>query len=836
MTEDVQRLHEGALSLSSAGGDARAWVRRVAQEATSVSNEANSLIAATRKAENLARKLASASGRRNSAGVFGPSQAGKSYLVSVLGRSKDRPLMVDFAGTSKNFIAEINPEGGKEATGLVTRFTVVEGTRDSTHPVELRMLSETDLVKVLGNSFLSDFDHGNRKLDLPEEDVVRSVVAKLEAIASAQQAHLDEIMMFDIGEYFAENFSSAIDRLTRGGYWDALTNFGHRLDAAGRVELFSLLWGQNPDITRVFKLLQQALSQIGFAPTARSAIDSLVPRDRSIIDVDIVKNLLGTEEDAADTISVVPERADGTDGKPVKLPRATLCALVAELKVVMHDRPWDFFEHTDLLDFPGARSREKMIDLPSEADEREFAVRNMLLRGKIAYLFQRYTEERELTCMLLCMPPSNQEVKDLTSLVRTWVAHTHGAQADARAKLPCALFFILTKFDMELGEKPGDTPESWRNRIDTRLEASMYQLYKQEDWLQNWDGKPFSNTLFLRNPGFKLDGIFEYADSGSGERTETGISKLSVARIEANRQGMIDSATCQKHFSDPAGAWDAAMALNDGGVGYLVERLERVLSPKLKTMQLAGRLTAQARDLDDRLRRFYQADDDASRREREEALLQLRRRLHGAFKGKEFREFPHLLSRMMVSDDEFRETFLNVASLRIDDPALEVESQAEPVETDPWEDDPWAADEPAEADSDIPSAPAHKARQKDRFDLFATQIINLWTERVRNLSAQDAVLSTLGLERQAMSDLANELVVGAHRLCLGDQIAERVRSQVAAPSVLWDQVADRCATIASNMVNDYVSFLGYGGLPEMERPACPEPPKPRAAACFRLLI
>lgn len=173
---------------------------------------------------------------------------------------------------------------------------------------------------------------------------------------------------------------------------------------------------------------------------------------------------------------------------------------------------------------------------------------------------------------------------------------------------------------MELGEKPGDTPESWRNRIDTRLEASMYQLYKQEDWLQNWDGRPFSNTLFLRNPGFKLDGIFEYADSDSGERAETGISKLAAARIEANRQGMIDSATCQKHFSDAAGAWDAAMALNDGGVRYLVERLERVLSPKLKTMQLAGRLTAQARDLDDRLRRFYQADDDASRREKRRGL------------------------------------------------------------------------------------------------------------------------------------------------------------------------------------------------------------------------
>ncbi|RYF50732.1 MAG: virulence factor, partial [Comamonadaceae bacterium] len=101
-------LLDGSQSLARASSTARAWVARVAHTATSVSNEEHSLIEATRRAENLARKVASSSRRRNSAGVFGPSQAGKSYLVSVLGKSEGKPLIVDFAGIQKNFIQELN--------------------------------------------------------------------------------------------------------------------------------------------------------------------------------------------------------------------------------------------------------------------------------------------------------------------------------------------------------------------------------------------------------------------------------------------------------------------------------------------------------------------------------------------------------------------------------------------------------------------------------------------------------------------------------------------------------------------------------------------------------
>jgi hypothetical protein len=829
-----QTLHDGAKALEAASRKARTWVTRLAQTATSVANEEHSLVEGTRRAENLARKLAASSGRRNSAGVFGPSQAGKSYLVSVLGKSKDKPLIVDFAGTPRNFIQEINPEGGKEATGLVTRFTIVKGTTDSAFPVELRLLTETDLVKIMGNSFLSDFDQHNRKLGLPSEEDIRSVLVRLEAAAGAAQPHLDEILMFDIGEYFKANYSTSIGPLSRAGFWDALTRFGHRLATPQRTELYSLLWGWNKgkDITEIFALMLASLDKLGHAANARAEIHCLIPRANSIIDVDILKDRLGTPEDQKDLLKVLPIDAQGNvstaGGRAVDVPRATLCALVAELRIVMADRPWPFFEHTDLLDFPGARSREQMFDLPPETDKRAECIRNMVRRGKVSYLFQRYTEERELACMLLCMPPSNAEVKDLSSLVRHWVAQTHGETAQARSRLSCALFFVLTKFDIELMPKPGDTPESLRNRIDTRLEASMYQLYKQEDWLQDWNGKPFDNTFFLRNPEFPLDGVFEYGGEGK-ERRETGIAPQARERLAENRAGMLEGEKAKKHFRDPALAWDSAMLFNDGGVTFLVDNLERVLSPTLKTRQLAGRLVDQGTLLDGRLRRFYQAGDDASRKEKEGELMNLRRKLYKACNDRAFRNFAQLLARMKLVEADVRGAFLNVASLKIEETAVAEEGGAS-TEADPW-DDPWA-DTSTEATAHAVAAPPPPRRQRDRSDHFATHVLNLWTERVRGLASEPQVLSAMGMDAQLVIALADELVIGAHRNQLIEKIADRIRTQVAAANVRWDEVADRAAGIAAMMINDYVSHLGFGELPMLERPAVPEPPKPRLRGVF----
>lgn len=825
-----QSLLAGANALEKSSGSARQWVSRLARRAVSVGMEEHALRETTLRAENLARKLAGSSGRRNSVGVFGPSQAGKSYLVSVLAKNQQsaKPLTANFAGAMKNFIAEINPPGDRESTGLVTRFTIAPGTTDSTHPVELRMLTETDLVKILGNSFLSDFDPNNRKVKLPDDDAIRTAITALESQAGPAQPHLDEIAMYDIGEYFRSYFRTGVEAFDKSGYWDALVRFGHRLPDEARARLYALLWGGMPEFTELFTRLNAALASLQHAPQARATIESLTPRDDSIIDVQILVARLNTAEDAKDLISVLPEFKDGRVGTPVKIPRATLTALVAEIKVVIAEKPWEFFEHTDLLDFPGARSRFKEVELPSDPAERQEQVRNMLLRGKIAYLFQRYTEERELTCMLLCMPPSVAEVKDLSGMVRGWVDQTHGAKPEQRKRLTCALFLVLTKFDMDFMEKEGDTAASRRTKFSRRIGASFIDLYGRDAWTQDWDGKPFNNTVFLRNPGLKQPHIVRYGPSrvledGSEQRVEAGIAEDAVPRLAEFREGFMESAECQKHFRDQQEAWDAAFALNDGGVAYLVGRLQQVLSPQLKTRQLSGRLVEQARNLDGLLRRFYQSNDDASRKEKDDALVQLRRRLYGACQPRAYRNFIQMLACMKLTEAEVRAAFLNVGAMKIE-AAAPVEAEAAPVaELDPW-------GSPASAAA--PSVAATVATQRDRYDHFASQVINLWTERVRTLSTQTQTLAVLGLDAQLVGDLGNELVIGAHRNLLAQEIAQRVRSQVAAANLRWDEVADRCAGIAAMLVNDYVAYLGYGTLPADKRPAFPEAPQPRVRGVF----
>ena len=445
------------------------------------------------------------------------------------------------------------------------------------------MLTETDLVKILGNSFLSDFDPNNRKVKLPEEEVIRAAVTAAEAQAGTPAKHLDEITMFDIGEYFRAYFSTGVEAFTRAGYWDALTRFGHRLPTAARIKLYALLWGNLEDFTRLFILLHDALEKLQHAPQARASLEALEPRETSIIDVQILLKSLDTPQDAKDLIAVVPELG-GEDGAPVKIPRAVLTALVAEIKVVIAEKPWEFFEHTDLLDFPGARSRSKLIELPGDKEEREEVLRHMILRGKIAYLFQRYTEERELTCMML-----------LHAAVRCRGegSRRHGARVgrsdarhDRRAAHASSLR-TLSRADQvrhglhreggrhgglaarQVHAAPGRlVPGALRARPVGaglgRPALSQYRVPAQSgvEAAAHHSGTGDTNTL---------------AD-GSEQRIEAAIAPEAAPRLEEYKAGFLQSADCQKHFSDRERVWDSAFRLNDGGVAYLVSRLEQVLA------------------------------------------------------------------------------------------------------------------------------------------------------------------------------------------------------------------------------------------------------------------
>lgn len=814
-----EQLATAARELGAGAKAARAWVAEVRHNAISVANEAVGLVGDARRAENLARKLGAAAGRRNCVGVFGPSQAGKSYLVSALARRPGGVLEASFAGQRKNFLTDINPPGDRESTGLVTRFTAdrASGDLDPSFPVELRLLSETDLVKIFANSFYSDFDPNNSILRPPGEDDVRKAIEEAEKRAGGTlAAHLDEVTLFDLGEYFQRNFGARIEGLDRAGYWEALIALAGRLPIEDRAALFSQLWGRIPAFTDLFIKLAQWLDRLGQAGSARAALNALVPRDNSIIDVTILSRL-GQPADNADKVVVKPV---GKSGAVIELPRGTLAALVAEIKIVMTDSPWGFFDHTDLLDFPGARSRLKLIGLPSAPDEQMQQLRELFLRGKIAYLFQRYAEERELTAMLLCMPPSVAEVKDLAPMVKGWIEQTHGVTPAERARVKNALFLVLTKFDLEFIEKGGETADSRRGKWDRRLHASLLELYGKDGWTEDWDGKPFANTLFLRNPGMKQTHIMAYrSDRGADgiERpveplVETGVAPAADGLLAEYRAAFTESALCAKHFADRAAVWSAAFAPNDGGVSFLVDRLEAVLDRGLKQRQIAERLGQQAKRLSDAFGRFFHAGAEQGRREAEARLADLRKGLARGLaplnaqsrQPEPPRKFTALLDRALLTEGEARGLFLNVGAMKL--------GAATAAETEDY--DPLAPPAPTATSA---------ASATDRAAVFAGEVMAHWTARLRHLSRDEGLRNNLRLDAKTLDALAQELIVGAQRLGLAAAIADGVRAETRAATVRWPDVAGRIAGRTAMLIGDYVAGLGFAGRSEAERPMVDSP-------------
>ena len=91
--------------------------------------------------------------------VFGPSQAGKSHLISAMAADENGQLLTHWDNQEINFITHVNPPGGDtEATGMVTRLTRCKSDCPKNFPVKLKVFKEIELAMILLNTYYSDFN------------------------------------------------------------------------------------------------------------------------------------------------------------------------------------------------------------------------------------------------------------------------------------------------------------------------------------------------------------------------------------------------------------------------------------------------------------------------------------------------------------------------------------------------------------------------------------------------------------------------------------------------------------------------------------------------------
>lgn len=802
MREKDKELAELCRKWGQSVRNAEKWL---ADNRESVGGECDLLRKIMRAQARMYGRLSTAALRKMCVGVFGPSQAGKSYLISVLAKDKHGDLIADFQGKQIDFIEEINPQGGKESTGLVTRFTTTPpaGTTPD-KPVRLRLFSEMDLVRVFANTYYADCDH---KKPPVLEDIVASL-KELEKYASPTPiGDISSDDVEDLREYLQKNFASRPRLQTLSlVYWNRAMELAPRLKLSDRKQLFGLIWENIPEFDNYFYTLVKALEDLGHPAEVNCPLEALLPRSRSIIDVALLAPDAQGAEEKIELTSL--------EGINLQLARRLVTALTAELTIYMPNEPDAFFAHTDLLDFPGYRSRLKTNDLREALTSPGALEKTFFLRGKVAYLFERYCDEQELTSMLLCIGPSNQEVQDLPGAINNWICLTQGETPQSRKGHAPTLFFILTKVDMEFSRKRGteagdtDNANSW----DIRLGSSLTNFFgAQYDWPSNWDGRPFRNVFLLRNPNFLCDAVFTF----DKDNRETAIRVDMRETVEKVHSDFLHSDLVRAHFEDPEESWQAAISLNDGGITLLRKKLAPICDPDRKYNQTRDRALELCQKIFARLEPYYRADDmDERRKQKEKLAKELLTSLAKVVSRQQFADF---LSRFLVSDYDLYKMASECAEIPEADPETSSAASQTVVGTAMDADDILGSlfgagpEEEVQPDSQTApqSSPEDEKADTDQISVFCRRAVNHWFEIVRAQAEAPSLPRIYAVSAEFLDSFASELILGARHIRLLDQMSEAVRKISGFRNITREVAAWRMASEAAYHINSFVSWLGH---------------------------
>lgn len=757
---------------ADAAGEALEWVgdprndRKVAHERSTLQREFRRNLLQVRKLERSTQ-------RPSCLAIFGPSQVGKSYLVSRLS-ARAGSVLAKFDGIAEpiDFIQQINPGGGEESTGLVTRFTITPEPSPPGFPVCLRLLTQSDIIKMLANSCYNDAL--DETLVRPASDTIEAHLNAYEGSAGGMPVHgLVEEDIWDVEEFF-KNTWRATQHPARAfdAYWDRLAKLVPRVPLPERAKLLAPLWGGHDAFTELFLKLALALQQLNFEEDAFCEISSIVPSTTGIVNVKALKEL----ETGGDKLRVATR-----SGRPVELSRAVVTAVAKELRIVCSEKAWPFFEHMDLLDFPGYRSRTQRNIAEHIRQDKATAIEDLLKRAKVDYLFQRYTTDLELTSMILCLKDSVLEVVSLPEVVETWIGVTHGNTPELRANRPTLLFVGLTYFDSLLTDKAGDAEDFVR--FETRLKASLIEKFApySSSWPKKWKGdQPFNNCYWIRNPN-----VEQLANFSRDGRQEVGIVPGREQRLAELGAGHNTAPNVQAHFKDPDRAWRESLTINDGGVSYLAEGLQQVCTPDLKLDQLRSRLSVLRRQMVDRLKNHYVAEDFQKRLFERGAVAQ---RIVSELRGcHEMQAFGSFLRGLCVNEAQVFSAILDEL----------YRPSAPPIA--------------------VPTNGGSRPKATDRPGRIALRAVQHWIDGMNQVITDPGLARRTSLSRENLTELAIELSSASNRQDLYQSIADAVRS-VADANDTPQVAARKGALISQRLINQFVSFLGFNTVDPALRP------------------
>ncbi len=593
-----------------------------------------------------AKKLARAWKRPQAIGLFGPSQAGKSFLIGALLAHELGSLRVRSRTQELDFLKEINPAKGVESTGVVTRFSAAPSHLQRGE-FYCQLLALESVLESMATGFLVectsppvDADRVGRTL---REAKLQGGATAPPTFLAAWDAVLHSLMKKYQDRHPYLNELRADPLLQSGTYRTEITTVG------GFLHLFSLLWGgpgYAADLERLMQTLVSGLEALHFAEGVEVEISHVraSSKEPSILDASCL-NSIGR---AFQTIKVFAQ--DGGHVRDADIDPSVLAALIAEIRLPLDAREGSLLQRADILDFPGGRALKGINGFgPAELNTGAFDNGiEVYKRGKLTFLFEQFSIDREITALLLCSPgPTKPEAIQLQSQVESWLTIRYGTAtptATDEVDDP-SLFLALTKFDMSLGSLRSDNAkERWESRVQEACVDFWARSYSS--WLFNWGkkGKPFQNLFWIRNP---------YAD-------QMQTLQPGSPDYEAVKKGYFEARAVERYFKNAPEKW-AAVEGNDGesglpksGVPLLAQALRYKVSKDLKAKELQREAETLEKELLSVLKTLAPSRDEAEERERRLGMAKeladaLRAEMSRKLSGAVFGDF---VARVVVPQDE----------------------------------------------------------------------------------------------------------------------------------------------------------------------------------------
>lgn len=814
--------------------------------------------------------------------AFGESQQGKSYIISSLLSSPGRPLTItDGEGNQIDFIKKINMRTEKqESTGVVTRFTTSAFAKDSSYPVKLHLLSVADFVIILADSYMKDITGYQPYSEKDLAGIADRMVEKY-SDKKISQNFLTEDEIGDIEEYIKAHDSVTSAVYINSGYFSVLSSIIRKVPEKEWLDVFAPLWKEDEVLGKFFSLYITAYSAMEFPTDVYIPIKAVLndfndgsPTLMGVRALDGLKDLvqnglqIGTQTEV-----LLPS------GKTLHVNKSLLSAMTAEAvyhieESILEDEisfefkgirdsetstsaqnvqmlkehgigqsyKKSFLKGIDFLDFPGARGRD-LHYLPSQILE-QFVI--LLLRCKVAYLFNKYSEDLKLSILMFCHSQGNTTPNLVAPILNSWVETYIGNTPEKRQaylanySVP-PLFLISTMYNVDLMIKSGNTDtQIWERRLNTILYKEVISGTINK-WFDDWiPGEKFDNTFLLRDYFYSSDvneGGKIFKGYPGPEQEEYQIEERAVLK-----EIFLKDNGVKRFFSNAELAWDVSSTIGNDGSYYMLKRLGeasmRAASARdVKFNEEMARIMQEVMSL---VKSEYHDEEDTQLLEQG---IRNAKKFHFALlraceKQSDF--FGRMIQFLQLNANFVTSFFSKIihsgiilASTEITDYELIVRG----VEEAGYRFDPSPTPEAFKKNMEIleivfgiagPDDPMLKGIDLDALFkstykklctpsiVLATKLLNYWKENL--LKPESSVnFVQAGFDGLAFSNFVTNFTNMMKKVDLAGAIAKEIKDYVDYAPTIAPENEELIADIAANVYNAYVMNLGYDLLTPEDR-------------------